>query len=126
MLKHKLTNAALSDLLHLIEIHCPRPNLCCKSSYFIKKFQNISNHATTMYHTHHYCTYCLEKVESSCCSKCSAPLQGASAKCEYVVSLEDQLTDCFKSMFYILSRMIVCVFASASDGIISFYFTLII
>jgi len=28
---HKLTNEAISDLLYLIDLICPKPNRCCKT-----------------------------------------------------------------------------------------------
>ena len=36
--RHKLSNEAISDLLYIIEILCPKPNLCCKSVYKFKTF----------------------------------------------------------------------------------------
>ena len=34
--RHKLSNEAILDLLYIIEILCPKPNLCCKSVYKFK------------------------------------------------------------------------------------------
>ena len=37
IVRHKLTNEAISDLLFLIDHICPKPNRCCKTLYKFKK-----------------------------------------------------------------------------------------
>ena len=104
LLKHKLTKAALSDILKLIELHCPRPNSCCKSAYFMKKFQNSTDHVGTLYNVHEYCTNCFVEINgtgSSCCTNCGTQVREASSKCEFItMSIEDQLRDLFKCTYY--------------------------
>ena len=36
--RHKLSNETLSDLLHIIDLICPKPNLYCKSVYKFKSY----------------------------------------------------------------------------------------
>ena len=38
IVRHKLTNEAISDLLYLIDHMCPKPNRCCKTLYKFKEF----------------------------------------------------------------------------------------
>jgi hypothetical protein len=102
LLKHKLTNAALGDLLKLIELHCPSPNLCCKSAYFMKKFQNSTGQTGSSCEAHEYCANCYVEIAdkgSLSCVKCRTPIKEASSKCEFVtISIEDQLRDLFRCM----------------------------
>ena len=94
-LKHKLSGIATGDLLKLIEAHCPQPNLCCPSLYFLKTSCAPSD---TFKQYHKYCSTCFCLVTDNYilqqCSKCGDELKGS-----YFIqlNLEEQLQCLFKS-----------------------------
>lgn len=55
VLKHKLTREAFSDLLAVVEAHCPRPNNCRTT---VKKFFQFVSEAKGDIVKHFYCSYC--------------------------------------------------------------------
>ena len=59
VMNHSLTDAALHDLLRLISLHCPSPNLCVTSLYIFKKF-----FAPTKFNfkQHYYCPSCKTNI----------------------------------------------------------------
>ena len=58
-IRHSLSGEALSDLLTLINIHCPAPNHIAKTLYMFKKhFQNLKSPITF----HNYCSNCLISI----------------------------------------------------------------
>ncbi|CAH1232605.1 Hypp476 [Branchiostoma lanceolatum] len=67
-LKHKLTTAALDDLMKLIEAICPKPNRCEKSAYLVKKFfsDNFRDGKPTAY---------------NCCSTCHTMFKDGQTAC---------------------------------------------
>ena len=105
-MKHKITNSALNDLLKIIEMHCPRPNACCKSVHFLKKYQNSNGvvcETDIACTTREYCTHCSAQIldsKSPSCVKCRACIQGISNKSEFIImNIEDQLRTLFKCMY---------------------------
>ena len=75
-MKHKITNSALNDLLKIIEMHCPRPNACCKSVHFLK-IVSVSRHRflnwCTMYNIYYIYNFlhaCMHAIYTAC--TCSA------------------------------------------------------
>ncbi|XP_062568275.1 uncharacterized protein LOC134230464 [Saccostrea cucullata] len=54
-LKHHLTKVATADLLELLDLHLP--NLFPKSTYFIEKFFNVSDHMENI-EKHYFCVQC--------------------------------------------------------------------
>ena len=67
-ISHKLTYAALSGLIELIQAHCPLPNKCPSSVYRLKKhFSHLSNGCKH----YKFCSSCLEEVNGkTCTSRC--------------------------------------------------------
>lgn len=61
-MRHNLTNQALSDLLKLLKLHCPAPNLCCQSLYFFQKQLMGDLQQTVCFHA--FCSACFTAVES--------------------------------------------------------------
>jgi hypothetical protein len=61
-MRHGLTNEALSDLLKLIKLHCPTPNLCCQSMYFFNK--QLMKNLKQPFCFHSFCSACYTVVES--------------------------------------------------------------
>ena len=57
---HKLSGAALKDLLSLIDIHCLIPNPLIQSLYKFKQFFKLLQHP---FKIHHYCFKCGMAVE---------------------------------------------------------------
>ena len=55
VLKHKLTREAFSDLLAVVEAHCPRPNNCRTT---VKKLFQFVSEAKGDIVKHFYCSYC--------------------------------------------------------------------
>ena len=103
VLKHSITNTALSDLLKIIEMHCPNPNLCCKSVYFLKKYLNSSTvvgGADIACTTHEYCANCSARItdsKSPHCTNCKLQMKGAADRSEFtIINIEDQLRTLFK------------------------------
>ena len=60
VINHGLTDAALRDLLQIISLHCPSPNLCITSLYIFKKF-----FAATKFNfkRHYYCPSCKTSID---------------------------------------------------------------
>lgn len=58
-----LTNEALSDLLKLIKLHCPTPNLCCQSISFFNKL--LVKKLKQPVQLHSFCSACFAAVESA-------------------------------------------------------------
>ena len=58
-LRHNLTNEAVADLLKLLALHCPTPNLCIY--HLNKSFPELGIPITY----HFYCTACLQSVNET-------------------------------------------------------------
>ena len=59
-LRHNLTDQALSDLLDLLKLHCPSPNLCLPSLYLFNKQFECLKYPLKF---HYYCCKCLQEVD---------------------------------------------------------------
>lgn len=69
MVRHKLSNQCLDDVLKLISLHCPEKNKCISSIY---KFRQFFKEENTPVQRNYYCNKCLTVIENSgsCCAKC--------------------------------------------------------
>ena len=72
---HCIAGSLLSDILKILEMHCPKPNYCPKSLYLFRKY--FSNHKTVI-EKKFYCKFCmfllkiekLDNNENCVCSNC--------------------------------------------------------
>lgn len=104
-MRHNLTNEALSDLLKLIKLHCPTPNLCCQSMYFFKKqlsmMHNLKQPAAVCFHS--LCNACyaaVESVHTKCPNRtCSIDLSDRSKSSFIELPLEAQLVSILESKY---------------------------
>lgn len=91
-LRHHQSDSCLSDLLSLIEMHCPEENKCAKTLYFFRKWLGKWEMPLTK---HFYCSECytkMEKVEDQC-PVCFS----YNSTCYFIsIPLESQLGELFK------------------------------
>lgn len=120
-MRHSLTSEALSDLLKLIKLHCPAPNLCCQSLYLFNKQFMESLKQPVCFHS--FCSACfaaIEKVDTICPNlACSIDLDDKSKSHFIELPLEAQLSSILESKYTLadnayrhwsLQFMSVCVF----------------
>ena len=70
IVRHKLTNEAISDLLYIIDHICPKPNKSCKTLYNFKKFFSF---LVTPFNNCYYCPQCsypISEVATKVCTIC--------------------------------------------------------
>ena len=60
--RHNLTNEAISDLFYIINLICPKPNRCCKSSYKFKKYFSFMITPTSFCY---YCPTCFSLIDTT-------------------------------------------------------------
>ena len=85
IMKHRITQEALADLLKVLQLHCPSPNNIPSTVYHFKKqfkdFQYPINY-------HYFCSKCLAEVstESEICnnSYCKSTLTETHAKSSFI------------------------------------------
>ena len=100
-LRHKLTDQAVADLLHLLKLHCPNPNQCVPSVYHLKKrFQDV-NFSIKF---HYFCSNCLQGVEKSdthCTNQlCTTKFDSVDNRSSFIeVPIEPQLQTLFKCKY---------------------------
>ncbi|XP_044005551.1 uncharacterized protein LOC122850475 [Aphidius gifuensis] len=70
IVRHKLSGSCLKDLLHLIQLHCIKPNSCITTLYNFKKF--MSNIDKSFIKKHYYCANCYTGLaeKKQLCSRC--------------------------------------------------------
>ena len=90
---HNLTDQCLEDLLHILKIHCPKPNHVPNSLYHFKKFFRESRYQIKY---HYFCSKCLQNIDNSdstCAnSSCGISLQEVGAKFSFIeIPIESQL-----------------------------------
>ena len=98
-MKHNLTLEAVKDLLMLIKLHCPSPNNCISSVYYLKKFFDDLQYPIIH---HHVCNNCfaLSNDLQSCCSNtdCLYDIHKDGNKSSFIQMLiEPQLQALLKS-----------------------------
>ena len=94
-LKHDLKDAALQDLLKLIECICPSPNLCVKSLYNFKKCFNCAELSSKRIY---YCTSCKSTITSNFKRCCLIKSCDAGESSSYFISIDilEQIKSLFK------------------------------
>ena len=89
---HKLSGAALKDLLSLINIHCLVPHKLLRSLY---KFKQFFSYLKTPLKNHYYCSRCSISVDQDCdsCPNTSCQLElNEQNRCFFIqLSIADQL-----------------------------------
>ena len=65
--RHNLTQEALADLLSLLSIHCPSPNIVPPSVYSFQKHFSFLYPNITL---HYFCSKCLQQVPGKAVSAC--------------------------------------------------------
>lgn len=68
IVRHKLTNEAIADLLYLIDHLCPKPNRCCKTLYKFKKFFSF---LVLPFNCYYYCAQCINPISDMTLRSCS-------------------------------------------------------
>ena len=94
----------MKDLLKLIEVHCPRPNLCCSSPYFLKGMLSPSS---TFIQCQKYCSSCFSEVTEDSVNKCSSCNRVLEMSHFLQISLEEQIKCLFKSK---VPSYVTCMF----------------
>ena len=96
-MKHKLSGAALKDLLSLLDIHCLIPNPLIQSLYKFKQFFELLQHP---FKIHHYCFNCKMAVEADWTSchntACEQDFSSQNKSFFMELSITDQLKAFFK------------------------------
>ena len=93
---HKLSGAALKDLLSLIDIHCLIPNPLIQSLYKFKQFFKLLQHP---FKIHHYCFKCGMAVEAGWSNCHNASCQQDFTSQNKSFFLELPITDQLKAFF---------------------------
>ena len=98
-MRHNLTTEAVADLLKLLSLHCPSPNVCTPSVYHLQKsFERMKLPVTY----HYYCISCLTSVTSTAvtCILCGNSLLDPDSKSYFTeLSIEAQLIELFQRKF---------------------------
>lgn len=92
-MKHNLSKECLSDLLKVMELHCPTPNNCVGSVYLLKKYFGDDKLKTKF---HYFCGTCYMSVDEAAhlCPNpdCGADLSSNGAMSSFIeLSIEQQL-----------------------------------
>ncbi len=95
--RHGLTGTCLSDLLVLVSLHCPKPNLCITTLHLFRKFFSMLNCPLKVHQLCSQCSFLLEGHETPVlCAVCHSDLTKPKAKSYFVeVPLVAQLQDMF-------------------------------
>ena len=106
--RHNLTQAALLDLLRLLEAHCPLPNNCLTSTYkFNKHFCSLKYPVVF----HYYCVSCFQEVEvgTHICPNllCKAELDKKTLSTFIQIPIESQLKSILESKLIIFQLMLL-------------------
>ena len=100
--RHKLTSAAVTDLLKLIHLLLPKPNQCLKSMHSLKKnFSGLLHHIEPKHNK--YCTFCLSGISDD-------PCHGAENVGDCVTAdVGKQLQDKFRGMYTEFLESCICI-----------------
>ena len=94
--RHKLTNEAISDLLYLIHVICPKPNNTCTSLY---KFRKFFSKLIIPVHFCYYCSDCFNPIINIASTVCSACEKAFSSIKDFSYFVHFSVTDQIKSLF---------------------------
>jgi len=90
-MKHNLTREALADLLELMKLHCPSPNMCPSSLYHLNKHFKDLRYEATM---HYFCSSCYQETnqdkvcENQLCPKTLPETEPISSFIELPINLQ--------------------------------------
>ncbi len=89
VMRHNITKEALADLLKLLKIHCPSPNLCLSSVYqFKKQFPELEYKPIL----HYFCNQCVTDVANCEECVCGASLSQLNSVSSFIeLPLDQQL-----------------------------------
>ena len=96
-MKHNITKDALSDLLDLLRLHCPKPNSCPSTLYYLKK---QFKHLDYPVKFHYFCNECFHEVidpqQSTVCgnSHCITDLSNSKSISSFIEILIDLQLKC--------------------------------
>ena len=102
VVRHNLSNKAISDLLYIIELICPKPNLCCKSVY---KFKNFFSYLVTPVNLCYYCPTCfsLLSVTDTVCTICNTVFHSAKDMAYFLhFSISNQIRALFSKQKFLV------------------------
>ena len=99
VLKHNLTDAALQDLLNLIALLIPTPNICITSMY---KFKNFFSSTQLDYARIYFCKKCKSAIDGMVQGQCRSCRDQLDLKSFFIkISISEQLKNLFgKHGFY--------------------------
>ena len=96
VVRHKLTNEAISDLLYLIDHLCPKPNRCCKTLYKFKKFFSF---LVVPFNCCYYCSQCFNPISdmtSRACAVCKAIINSVKDLSYFIhIPISEQIKSLF-------------------------------
>lgn len=96
IVRHKLTNEAVSDLLHIIEVICPKPNKCIKTHYFFKKFFSF---LVTPFKICYYCPQCIYPISDAAVLACEVCKSVFSSVKDLKYFLHISISDQVKALY---------------------------
>ena len=92
IVQHKLTNKAVTDLLYIIEIICPKPNKCLKTHHL---FKNFFSFLVTSFKFCYYClqcTYPISDTATKVCGVCKSVFNSVKDLNYFLhISISDQI-----------------------------------
>lgn len=110
IMKHRITQEALTDLLKILQLHCPSPNSLPSTVYYFKKQFRDFQYPISY---HYFCSKCFAEVstESEVCnnSYCNSTLTEAHSKSSFIEVPIDLQLKCIlerKDISYTLSYCI--------------------
>jgi len=104
VVRHKLTNEAISDLLYLIDHICPKPNRCCKTLYKFKKFKKFFSFLVIPFKCCYYCSQCFNPISVDpvtfmtlkACSVCSTAINSVKDSSYFIhIPISEQIRSLF-------------------------------
>ena len=87
-LANKLTDAATKQLIDLVAIHCPKPNVCPKSLYILRSRMG-----------------CMETCNSSYCATCHSEVEDVNVGCVKSVCKSTSTQICYFTLLSFESRL---------------------
>ena len=100
--RHKLSNEAISDLLYIIDLICPKPNFCCRSVY---KFKGYFSFMVNTINLCYYCPACSALVSpaiSTICSVCNETYKSLKDLSYFIhISISNQIQALFSRIKFV-------------------------
>ena len=96
VVRHKLSNEAIADLLYLIDHICPKPNRCCRTLYKFKKFFSF---LVMPFNCCYYCTQCFNPIKDvtlRACGVCKTVINSVKDLSYFIhIPISDQIKTLF-------------------------------